>query len=214
MFKTYGMIKFNISGLSCIKVWIVGSSIIKHAALEARTRPGGTGLGLEHLSIELWWQGYGRLKFIYIAKKLRYLSTLQEPPHFVLMHCGGTDLGLISVLKLLYRIKWDIRLIASVFPNCKLIWSFVLPRISWRTSQNARSIEQARNRVNRFAAREIFDCGGRIIRHPQFIGKPQNLYHADGVQLSKLRNYLFLNNIQGTIEYFVKDDGHRYFPTS
>lgn len=53
-----------------------------------------------------------------------------------------------------------------------------------------------------------FECGGRIIRHPQFIGKPQNLYHADGVHLSKLGNYLFLNNIQGAIEYFVKDDAH------
>ena len=133
----------------------MGSSIIKHAALETRTRPEGTGLGLENLSIELWWQGYGGLKFIDIAKKLRYLSTLQDPPHFILMHCGGNDLGLISLAKLLYRIKWDIRLIASVFPNCKLIWSFVLPRISSRTSQNARSMEQARNRVNRFAAREI-----------------------------------------------------------
>ena len=149
------MIKFNISGLSCIKVCIVGSSIIKHAALETRTSPEGTGLGLENLGIKLWWQGYGGLKFIDIAKKLRYLSTLQDRPQFILMHCGGNDLGLISLAKLLYRIKWDIRLIASVFPNCKLIWSFLLPRISWRTSQNARSMEQARNRVNRFAAREI-----------------------------------------------------------
>ena len=89
------MIKFNISGLSCIKVWIVGSLIIKHAALETRTRPEGTGLGLENLGIELWWQGYGFLKFIDIAKKLRYLFTLQDPPHFIPMHCGGNDLGLI-----------------------------------------------------------------------------------------------------------------------
>ena len=53
-----------------------------------------------------------------------------------------------------------------------------------------------------------FECEERIIRHPQFIGKPKNLYHADGVHLSKLGNYLFLNNIQGAIEYFVKDDAH------
>ena len=53
-----------------------------------------------------------------------------------------------------------------------------------------------------------------LLGTPQFIGKPQNLYHADKVHLSKLGNYLFLNNIQGAIEYFVKDDGHRYFPTS
>lgn len=208
------LIFFNISELNLTSVWIVGSSIIKHAAIEARVRPGGTSLGLKSRGIELWWQGYGGLKFVDVAKKLRYLATLQDSPQFIVMHCGGNDLGQIPLSKLLYRVKWDIRLMASVFPDCQLVWSFILPRITWRYSQRPRCMEQARNRVNRLAAKEVLACGGRIIRHPQFIGKPQNLYSSDGVHLSKLGNYLFLNNIQGALEYFVRDGSSRHFPVS
>ncbi|XP_052720177.1 uncharacterized protein LOC128191871 [Crassostrea angulata] len=208
------LIFFNISELNLTSVWIVGSSIIKHAAIEARVRPGGTSLGLKSMGIELWWQGYGGLKFVDVAKKLRYLATLQDSPQFIVMHCGGNDLGQIPLSKLLYRVKWDIRLMASVFPDCQLVWSFILPRITWRYSQRPRCMEQARNRVNRLAAKEVLACGGRIIRHPQFIGKPQNLYSSDGVHLSKLGNYLFLNNIQGALEYFVRDGSSRHFPVS
>lgn len=75
-------------------------------------------------------------------------------------------------------------------------------------------MEQARHRVNRLAAKEVLACGGRIIRHPQFIGKPHNLYNSNGVHLSKLGNYLFLNNIQGALEYFVRDGSSRHFPVS
>lgn len=166
------------------------------------------------MGIELWWQGYGGLKFVDVAKKLRYLATLQDSPQFIVMHCGGNDLGQIPLSKLLYRVKWDIRLMASVFPDCQLVWSFILPRITWRYSQRPRCMEQARNRVNRLAAKEVLACGGRIIRHPQFIGKPHNLYSSDGVHLSKLGNYLFLNNIQGALEYFVRDGSSRHFPVS
>lgn len=80
------------------------------------------------MGIELWWQGYGGLKFVDVAKKLRYLATLQDSPQFIVMHCGGNDLGQIPLSKLLYRVKWDIRLMASVFPDCQLVWFFILPQ--------------------------------------------------------------------------------------
>ncbi|VDI29458.1 Hypothetical predicted protein, partial [Mytilus galloprovincialis] len=38
-------------------VWIVGSSIIKHAFGEARGRPGGVNLGLQRMGVNIWWQG-------------------------------------------------------------------------------------------------------------------------------------------------------------
>eukprot|EP00105_Crassostrea_gigas_P038430 XP_019922578.1 PREDICTED: uncharacterized protein LOC109618698 [Crassostrea gigas] len=137
----------NLAELNLTSVWIVGSSIIKHAAIEARVRPGGTSLGLKSMGIELWWQEYGGLKFVDVAKKLRYLATLQDSPQFIVMH--GNDFGQIPLSKLLYRVKWDIRLMASVFPDCQLVWSFILPRITWRYSQRPRCMEQARNRKDR-----------------------------------------------------------------
>lgn len=102
------------------------------------------------MGIELWWQGHGGLKFVDITKKLRYLAILRDSAQFIRMGCGGNDLGQIPWSKLLYWIEWDFRLIhvASVFPDCQLVWSFILPRITWRYSPKRRSTEQARNRVN------------------------------------------------------------------
>jgi hypothetical protein len=44
-------------GIAGLKEWIIGSSIIKKALIEARKRPGGIQLVLTRLCMSLWWQG-------------------------------------------------------------------------------------------------------------------------------------------------------------
>uniref|UniRef100_A0A8W8I329 SGNH hydrolase-type esterase domain-containing protein n=1 Tax=Magallana gigas TaxID=29159 RepID=A0A8W8I329_MAGGI len=56
------------------KVWLVGSSILKHAQLEAFLRPGGLHLNLKRLNISLWWQGYSGLKLSQVEQKLKTLA--------------------------------------------------------------------------------------------------------------------------------------------
>uniref|UniRef100_K1QM29 SGNH hydrolase-type esterase domain-containing protein n=2 Tax=Magallana gigas TaxID=29159 RepID=K1QM29_MAGGI len=75
-------------------------------------------------------------------------------------------------------------------------------------------MEQSRNRVNRAAAKEILGCGGRLLRHTQFLGKPKQLYSRDGVHLSGLGNDIYLNNLQGALEYFVKNKEGVVFPVN
>ena len=70
-------------------------------------------------------------------------------------------------------------------------------------------MEHARNRVNRFA--EVLCCGGKKSRYPRFICNFPRFYQSDGVQFSKVGNYLYLNNIQGAIEYFVGDSSRPHF---
>ncbi|XP_061194825.1 uncharacterized protein LOC133202988 [Saccostrea echinata] len=205
----------NITGFpkpGRITVWIVGSSIIKRASMAARLRPGGWSLGLTQRGVDMWWQGYGGLKFIDLVQKVRYLATLEDPPRYLIIHCGANDLGQIKLSRLLYRIKWDIQLLSRIFTNTTLVWSFLLPRISWRHSSNIRAMEQARDRLNRWAAKQVFQNGGKIITHSQFIGKPVQLYHSDGTHLSELGNDIFLNNIQGALEYFASGGKSKEFP--
>ncbi|XP_062610679.1 uncharacterized protein LOC134272468 [Saccostrea cucullata] len=122
-----------------ISVWIVGSSIIKRAFIQSRLRPGGWSLGLSERGVDIWWQGYGGLKFIDLVHKVRHLATLEDPPRYLIIHCGANDLGQIKLSRLLYRIKWDIQLLSRIFTNTTLVWSFLLPRISWRHSSNVRA---------------------------------------------------------------------------
>lgn len=210
--STY-MFQINFVGLRC-SVWIVGSSIVRNAGIAALSRPGGQGLGLQKKGIDIWWQGYGGLRFVDLACKLRWLAQFENPPNFIVIHCGANDIGQVKTQKLLDRVRWDLRLLASVFPNTKLVWSFLLPRVAWRYSKNVRAMEQTRNRVNRAAAKEILGCGGRLLRHTQFLGKPKQLYSRDGVHLSGLGNDIYLNNLQGALEYFVKNKEGVVFPVN
>lgn len=210
--STY-MFQINFAGLRC-SVWIVGSSIVRNAGIAALSRPGGQGLGLQTKGIDIWWQGYGGLWFVDLACKLRWLAQFENPPNFIVIHCGANDIGQVKTQKLLDRVRWDLRLLASVFPNTKLVWSFLLPRVAWRYSKNVRAMEQSRNRVNRAAAKEILGCGGRLLRHTQFLGKPKQLYSRDGVHLSGLGNDIYLNNLQGALEYFVKNEEGVVFPVN
>lgn len=156
----------------------------------------------------------GGLRFVDLACKLRWLAQFENPPNFIVIHCGANDIGQVKTQKLLDRVRWDLRLLASVFPNTKLVWSFLLPRVAWRYSKNVRAMEQSRNRVNRAAAKEILGCGGRLLRHTQFLGKPKQLYSRDGVHLSGLGNDIYLNNLQGALEYFVKNKEGVVFPVN
>ena len=81
-------------------IWLVGSSIIKHAFLEAVLRPGGTNLTLERKHISLWWQGYSGLQLSKTRQKIRTLEKVGPVPNCILIHCGGNDLGNVSIRKL------------------------------------------------------------------------------------------------------------------
>ena len=76
-------------------VWCVGSSIIKQAFIAARKRHGGVNLGLR--VADLWWQGYSGLSLKKTIDKIQTLEKVGEQPDFILLHCGGNDIGRISL---------------------------------------------------------------------------------------------------------------------
>ena len=86
-------------------------------------------------------------------------------------------------------------------PNTEIIWSQILPRKTWRYSNNTKSMENCRRRLNsspgRYMVRQDY-----YIKYPDI--KPDNRFiSSDGVHLTKLGNIIFLNTLQGALEYFV-----------
>nr|XP_022306277.1 uncharacterized protein LOC111112779 isoform X3 [Crassostrea virginica] len=177
-------------------IWLVGSSIIKHAFLEAVLRPGGTNLTLERQNISLWWQGYSGLQLGKTTQKIRSLKNVGPVPNFILIHCGGNDLGKLSVRRIRVVAKLLLLFIRTNFQNIKVIWSFILPRLQWRTSASLKAMEKARKRVNSHIATTVLQSGGAIIRHTDIKPDPA-LFAQDGVHLSSLGNSIFLNSLQG-----------------
>lgn len=201
------MQKFKIS--DTLSVWCVGSSLVKRAFIAARDRPGGINLGLQRNGIEIWWQGYGGMKLDDLPKKLRTLVKIGPSPYAILIHCGGNDIGRKPVGDLYHMAKRILENIHHQFPSIVLIWSGILPRLQWRYSQNIEAMNKCRKRLNSVCAKTVLSFNGGYIKYPD-IGDSTELF-SDGVHLSTLGNEIFLNGIQGGIEYIISHK-HSVFP--
>ncbi|CAC5422578.1 unnamed protein product [Mytilus coruscus] len=195
-----------------VNVWIVGSSIVKHAFVTARDRPGGVNLGLGRLNASFWWQGKGGMVVKHVKGQLRTMKKYEDPPHFLVLHVAGNDIGSSKVGFLRNEIKNMIRWIMKEFPNSKLVWSQILTRLKWRHSNDRKAMDLCRYRINNSIAAFIISCGGYYIKHPD-IHADQKFFQSDGVHLSSLGNELWLNILQGAMEHFIqKKDCASTFP--
>lgn len=193
-------------------IWIIGSSIIKRAWLHARIRPGGTNLGLERIGVNIFWQGYGGMKLWQVKRKVRTLLRFEDAPSYLMIHCGGNDIGEFSVLQTRKSAKTVINFLKNTLPNTKIIWSHVLPRQNWLHSQNAHAMERCRTRLNGHAASECLRSGGASVKYPDIKLTNDSLWNVDGVHLSNIGNDVLLNGIQGALEDIVVH-GAKMYPT-
>lgn len=143
----------------------MGSSIIKRAASFAATRLGGLNLNLDNISI--WWQGYSGMKLQDLAPKLTTLLRYENPPAFLIIHCGANNVGQTTTERLLQILISTLLQIRAMFPTTSIVWSSSLPRFSWRFSNNTRAMNRIRGRMDREAIRFLSVRGGRYIKHPK-----------------------------------------------
>ena len=195
------------------KIWITGSSLVKNAFIESRQRPGGTNLCLDRLNAEIWWQGKSGMVTSQLRRQIRIMKTYEDPPKFLVVHVGANDLGNLKTKDLREKLIQAMTFISKDLPDTKIVWSQMLPRLKWRYSNDSKAMEKCRYRVNNAVANFILESGGYYIRYPD-ISRTENMYKSDGVHLSVIGNNIFLNSIQGGLEFFMlKTNGH-VFPST
>lgn len=193
-------------------MWVVGSSIVKDAFIAARRRPGGVNLGLDRLNVSIWWQGKGGMVISQLRQHINIMRRYEDPPDFLVIHIAGNDLGHIKVGHLRNEIKNTLRMVINTLPNTKLVWSQILPRLKWRYSSDVLAMQTMKYRINNSISAFILRSNGCYIRHPD-IRANHNFLKTDGVHLTPLGNDIFLNNIQGGLEYFIQHPELRHvFP--
>jgi len=180
---------------------------VRHAFTVARNRPGGLNLGLPNTTV--WWQGYSGLSLRDVSRKLKLIKTSGDEPNFILIHCGGNDLGKIPLLKLRGLFNDLLQYILDNF-DAKVIWSEILPRKCWRYSENSLAMEEARKRINGHAANKVINSGGFYIKHPDLKDTTPAYYEDDGVHLTFLGNCFFLNQLSAAVEAY-QTKGTVYF---
>ena len=134
-------------------------------------------------------------------------------PSAIIIHCAGNDIGDVPLGLLLYNMKQTfLSLIVDILPGIPIIWSSILPRITWRYSSSSNKMERTRKRVNRAIRSFLLKRNCYIIKYPDFDDKLQGLFANDGVHLSFIGLDLFINTIQGAVETFIVNPWYHIYP--
>ena len=139
-----------------------------------------------------------------VVHLIHFLINYRRIPFAVIIQCGGNDISLVPCGELLFHIKLTIAILSSMLPGTSLAWSSILPRVKWRYSENLRNMGFTTKRVNRGVRSYLLLIGGYVIRHLDFDDKHPALFIKNGVHLSFIANDIFLNQIQGALETFLK----------
>ena len=143
------------------------------------------------------------MKLSELVPRIRFLSHFESPPEILVIHCGGNDLGYVKLQVLRRRIKRCIFELNQMLPNTVLMWSQLLPRLRWRSTQNCKAMNFAALRINSFAAARVCSIGGGYIRYPEIKWGESGMFANDVVHLSRLENDMFIHNLQTELyKYF------------
>lgn len=136
-----------------------------------------------------------------------------DPPNFLILHVSGNNIGYTRIGFLRIHVKELILWIKAEMPDTVIVWSQVLPRSSWRMSDNAKAMEKARYRLNNFISSLVLGMGGRYIHYPDLRYDMARFLKPDGVHLTDIATHIMLNTLQGGIEQFMINDWITTFPS-
>eukprot|EP00063_Salmo_salar_P034718 XP_014009553.1 PREDICTED: uncharacterized protein LOC106576728 isoform X2 [Salmo salar] len=182
-------------------VWICGHSLIYWAEMRAKSPEIGMQLGMDPSSVRVWWKGTQGMTWAQLLPQLDQLKIKWPKPDVVILHLGGNDLGTQSPEALMSSVKKDLTSMRSIFPQCRLVWSDILPRMSWRQTEDSEAVDNVRAAINRRAHAIIAELGGTALTHENITCcSDAGLYRPDGVHLSGKGIDTFNLNLQDFLE--------------
>lgn len=158
-------------------------------------------LGMDPNKVTIWWKGTQGMTWPQLLPQLHQLKVTWPNPDVLIIHLGGNDLSTDSPTGLLASVKKDLTSIKSIFPQCILVWSNILPRRVWRHSTDSHEVDLVRTTVNRRIQTIVSDLGGFSLTHDNIrCGTNTGQYRTDGVHLSHKGIDLFNLNLQDLLE--------------
>ncbi|XP_072533749.1 uncharacterized protein [Salminus brasiliensis] len=182
-------------------VWICGHSLVFWAEKRATSPEFGMQLGMDHNTVRIWWKGVQGMTWQQLLPQLLQLKDNWPRPDVILIHLGGNDLGKTPPEAFLAAVKKDLISMKSIFPECLLVWSNILPRRTWRHSDDRVGVDNTRKAINISVCSIIAELGGSSLAHENIKpGLDLGLYRPDGVHLSGKGIDTFNLNMQDFLE--------------
>ena len=178
-------------------VWFVGSSLIERLRRyvgETRSRD----FSFE-LDSHIVWMGRGGMCWRGAMCCLQ--AGLNRPkPRVIVLHVGGNDLGRDTGIEIGKRIKRDLRWVLNAYPETTILFSYILPRSTFRNQRNdnPRGLNRAARIINREVGKFLIKQGHGVVRHSQ-IQLKANVIDEKGVHLNHRGNEIFLKDFQDAL---------------
>jgi lysophospholipase L1-like esterase len=172
---------------------MLGDSILHWAGAYAQER--GREVGG---SLAVSWCGVRGMKWADFQHNLQLGVMFSSAPKYIFLHLGGNDMATPQVVT--FRlIRWGLRYVKAAFPNVRVIWIDILPRLIWPPSS---SEDQKRRRLNRYGremSRKINGCdlGGVMV---EIDNVTPGFFINDGVHLSQVGTEMLLWALQEKIQ--------------
>lgn len=194
-------------------VWIVGSSIIRDALYHAHSRPDGPNLGLQNVGGSTVWEFKGGMRMDQLKYHIRDLVQFNSSPKYLVLHCGGNDICAVSytMVRVIVECKQLVRDIMEALPQTTIVWSQILPRLSWRNQTTNYFANKTRTRLNSCISAFVQKNGGKYIRYPDIV-EDEQFFKCDDTHLSHLGNEIMFNTLSAGLTYFIHGDGPVFPP--
>lgn len=141
----------------------------------------------------LEWRGQWGL--LHGLLPLRYQGSSEPPPHILLVHSGGNDLGQVKGKALIWQTRNDVQVIHECWTDNLIVWSAILPCKVWQGVSDPMNIDRAHRKTNKEIGRAIEAGLGLCLGYPNIQFHCPDLYQQDRVHLSLHGNELFLQGI-------------------
>ncbi|KAK2852898.1 hypothetical protein Q7C36_008099 [Tachysurus vachellii] len=182
-------------------VWICGHSLVFWAEKRATSPEIGMQLGMDPNTVRIWWKGVQGMIWQQLLPQLLQLKDNWPKPDVILIHLGGNDIGKMTPETFVLAVKKDLVSLKSIFPECHLVWSDILPRKSWRHSNDSTAVNNMRQAINKTIRGIMAELGGSSLTHDNIMPKVDSgLYRPDGVHLSGKGIDTFNLNMQDFLE--------------
>ncbi|KAM3918948.1 uncharacterized protein RB166_013686 [Leptodactylus fuscus] len=179
-------------------VCFLGHSYIFWAAQRAENRPGGKSLGFREIEVE--WRGIRGLKWCQVLPEAISVGQHSSPPVILVVHAEDNNLCVLCVAELITLMRADLERITSYFAEVVLVWSEIVPRVTWQGARDAGAVEKARRTVNSHLSRFVRSKRGVVVRHRQLEEDNRCLMRPDGVHLNEIGLDIFLSSLQDGVE--------------
>ncbi|KAM4021794.1 uncharacterized protein ACNLHF_027113 [Anomaloglossus baeobatrachus] len=161
-------------------------------------RPGGKELGLRDVDVS--WRGIWGLKWTQVLPEAMEISKIAHLLTVLVIHAGENDLCFLKIAELMTLMRADLERIIGFFGEVVLVWSEMIPRVTWQGARDAKAIEQACRTINFWLSRFVRSKSGVVVCHMQLEGDNRQLMGPDGIHLNEIGLDIFISGVQDGVE--------------